>query len=234
MVEGRLAFGVPSLDSLLGGGLERASLTEVFGEGGTGKTNLCLQLTCRVALEDAWVFYIDTEGLSLDRLGALAAGMGKSLPEVLRRLLVTTPKSLVEQETAVNRVSDLIGNRQRPVGLVVLDSATLLYRLELGLEDESEARRSLSTQLATLLHAALDFHVPVIFTNQVFRDSSTGQFEPIGGTFANHVAKTILRLDRGNDGWRRATLLKSRSLPEGGTAEFRLTNRGIESPTGTP
>ena len=72
MAEDRCSTGVPSVDRLLGGGLETDSLTEIYGEGGSGKTLFCLGVAHRIAREGRWVFYIDTEGLSVDRLGAIA------------------------------------------------------------------------------------------------------------------------------------------------------------------
>jgi DNA repair protein RadB len=229
MEQGRFPSGIRSLDALLGGGLDVGAITELFGEGGTGKTNLCLWLSSRVALSDRWVVYIDTEGLSLDRLDQIARGQGGTLPKVVRRLLLTSPKSLEEQERAVERACALAIEPERKVGLVVLDSATLLYRLQLGMDEESTARQTLSVQMANLLHAGLESSIPLVITNQVWRDSQTGQFEPIGGSFLNHVAKTILRLERAKDGWRRAVLLKHRSVADGGMATFRLTDQGVVS-----
>lgn len=225
----RIETGVRSLDALLQGGLETGAITEVYGEGGSGKSNLCLWMAAKVALADRWVVYIDTEGLSIDRLDQMARGQRGDLPRVVRRLLLTSPKNLEEQERAVERAASLAVEKERKVGLIVLDSATMLYRLQLGMEEEGVARQSLSVQMADLLHAGLESTIPILITNQVYHDSSTRQFEPIGGSFLNHVAKTVLRLERGKDGWRRAVLIKHRSLAEGSMATFRLTDQGIAS-----
>jgi DNA repair protein RadB len=223
----RLPFGVETLDALLEGGVEAGSLTQLYGEGGSGKTNLCLALCVEAAREGRWTIYLDTEGLSLARLDQMARGKGTTLPAVLHRLLLTTPRTLEEQERAVERACALASQRDRQVGLLVLDSATLLYRLDLGREQEGLSRQSLTQQMADLLHTAVELQVPVVFTNQVFRNPETRELEPIGGSFLQHATKTLIRLDRGQDGWRRAVLLKHRSLPEGGMAEFRLTDRGL-------
>src|SRR5579859_2702043 len=125
----RLPTGLPALDELLGGGLDTDAVTEVYGEGGTGKTILCLQVAARVAMEGKWVVYIDTEGLSVDKLEAIA---GTRLPEVLQHLLISSPATLAEQNRAVDKATRLAREGSRPVGLVVVDSATMHYRLELG------------------------------------------------------------------------------------------------------
>jgi DNA repair protein RadB len=226
VTEDRLATGIASVDRLLGGGLETDSVTEIYGEGGSGKTLFCLEVGTRVAREGRWVFYIDTEGVSVDRLRAIA---GDELEKILKRFLLSTPKSLEEQGRAVATACALTREGKRPVGLIVVDSATFYYRLSLSGSDEDDARQALSLELADLVVTALDVHVPVIITNQVWRSLQSGTLEPLGGSFLNHAAKTILRFDRLPGARRRAMLLKHRALPEG-AAEFRITNSGLEGP----
>ena len=219
----KLPTGVPGVDALLGGGLEPDGLTELYGEGGSGKTLLCLQAAVGVALADRWVFYIDTEGVSVDRLEAIAQGR---LDAVLRRLLLATPHSLEEQGRAVARAAALAREGLRPVGLIVLDSATFYYRLTLAGGAEDEGRLALGLELADLLAASLAAHVPVLFTNQVWRNPRGGTLEPLGGSFVNHAAKTILRVERLPGDRRRVVLVKHRARPEG-SAEFRITPTGL-------
>jgi len=219
----RCPTGVGPLDALLGGGLETDGLTELYGEGGSGKTLICLEAATRLALADRWVCYIDTEGVSVDRLEAIAHG---HVEQVLQRLLIATPKSLAEQTTAVSSACALARDGKRPVGLIVLDSATFYYRLTLSGDDEDAGRQALGRELAELVATAIGSHLPVLFTNQVWRNQRTGDLEPLGGSFVNHAAKTILRIDRLPGARRRAVLVKHRSLPEG-SAEFRITPTGL-------
>lgn len=225
MPSDRCPTGIGSIDRLLGGGLETDGLTELYGEGGSGKTLLCLEVAVRVALSGRWVFYIDTEGVSVDRIEAVSGGR---LKEVLKRLLLSTPSDLETQTKAVETAGALAREGRRDVGLIVLDSATFYYRLSLSGPSEDEGRIALGTELADLLSTALGRGVPVLFTNQVWRRPSDGSLEPLGGSFVQHAAKTIVRLDRLSGAVRRAVLVKHRSLPEG-SAEFRITATGLES-----
>jgi len=222
----RLATGIPSVDRLLGGGLESDSVTEIYGEGGSGKTLFCLEVGTRVAREGRWVFYIDTEGVSTDRLRAIS---GDQLESILKRFLLSTPQNLEEQGRAVATACALAREGKRPVGLIIVDSATFYYRLSLSGSDEDDARQSLSLQLADLVVTALRAQVPVVITNQVWRSLREGTLEPLGGSFLNHAAKTILRFDRLPGPRRRAVLVKHRSLAEG-AAEFRITSTALEGP----
>ena len=49
----KLTTGCNSLDTLLGGGVETQSLTELYGEFGSGKSQLCHQLCVTVQLAEA-------------------------------------------------------------------------------------------------------------------------------------------------------------------------------------
>ena len=223
MPSDRVSTGLPALDELLGGGLDPDAVTEVYGEGGTGKTIFCLQLAVRVARAGKWVIYIDTEGLSVDKLEAMAGGQ---LPQILQHLLISSPTNLQEQNRAVGSAVRLARDGSRPVGLIVVDSATMYYRLQLGGKEEETARRDLGLELAQLVSAALQVPVPALVTNQVWRRVGDGALEPVGGAFLNHAAKTILRFDRLQGEWRRAVLTKHRSRPEG-AVEFRISAEGL-------
>jgi DNA repair protein RadB len=224
----RLPTGISSVDRLLGGGLETDSLTEIYGEGGSGKTLFCLDVAHRVARENRWVFYIDTEGVSVDRLRALA---GDQLERLLKRFLLSTPSNLEEQSRAVATACALAREGKRPVGLIVVDSGTAYYRLSLSGPDEDDARQALALSVADLVVTAREAQLPVLFTNQVWRSIREGTLEPLGGSFLNHAAKTILRFDRLPGARRRVVLVKHRSLPEG-SAEFRITSNGLEGSVG--
>lgn len=87
----QLTTGSKELDKLLGGGIETGSLTEVFGEFRTGKTQLChtLCVTCQLPLDmgggEGKAMYIDTEGtFRPNKLAAIAARCSASLKDMLR------------------------------------------------------------------------------------------------------------------------------------------------------
>ena len=66
----RLATSCEGVDDLLAGGIEQGTVTLVYGEAGSGKTSLALQLS-REAIKnssDSVVLFVDTEGLSLERM----------------------------------------------------------------------------------------------------------------------------------------------------------------------
>lgn len=56
----QLSTGSKELDKLLGGGIETGSITEMFGEFRTGKTQLChtLAVTCQVTMPHACIIML--------------------------------------------------------------------------------------------------------------------------------------------------------------------------------
>ena len=220
----RIQLGCTAFDELLGGGIEHGSVTELYGEGGVGKTNICLQLTRNCVLNKKKPIFIDTEGVSFERLKQIC---GDNYSKVNSETLFFNPFSLDEQEQMVLETIKIVENSDK-IGLIILDSGTMFYRMWLGSEAEQDQRQKLSRQIILLLANARKFELPVVITNQVFQDIETGELSPIGGHILYHNAKAIIRLDRIVDNVRRATLIKHRSLPEGLTCEFKITNKGIE------
>ncbi len=217
-----LPIGSKPLDDLLEGGLEAGAITLLFGEAGTGKTNVCLQLARNVAVAGKKVVYIDTEGVSLERLKQIS---GDEYETVMKNTLFFEPHSFDEQEKFVDKAAKL-AESSLEVGIIILDSATIHYRLTRN-DEERGVRKSLSPQLAKLLAVARSKDIPILLTSQVYTDIEKGTFEPLGGHVLLHNAKAIIRLDKVSTGLRRAVIIKHRHLEEGKRAEFRLTNTGV-------
>jgi DNA repair protein RadB len=218
----RLPSGCQSLDRLLGGGFEAGIITQLYGEAGTGKTNIVLQLSIQAVSRGYRAIFIDTEGFSPDRFQQMA---GQAAKEVASRIIIFEPMSLEQQHISIREAGKIAG---RDMGLVILDSATSLYRVLLESEDDRAVRRTLSAQLGELQELARRHRIPAVITNQVYTDIESGSLRPLGGRFLEHMCKTIILLEKAGDGLRRARLVKHRSQPEGAEAEFRITSQGVE------
>jgi DNA repair protein RAD51 len=85
-----ITTGSSHLDALLGGGIETGSITEIFGEFRTGKSQIChtLAVTCQLPVDmgggEGKCLYIDSEGTFRPvRLLAVAERYGLNGEEVL-------------------------------------------------------------------------------------------------------------------------------------------------------
>ena len=218
-----MSTGCAPIDELLGGGIECGIVTQVYGEPGSGKTNLCLQTAVECSKEGKKVIYIDTEGLSSDRFSQIA---GENAKVIAQNILIYEPMSFDEQYTAICEAEKISGEN---IGLIVVDSATSFYRYELDDEDAGiQGRRELSNQIGFLQGISRKTGIPVLITNQIFSDiGSKGNVLPIGGRGIEHISKTILKLERVGTGERSAKIIKHRSKPEGDMKYFTITADGL-------
>jgi len=224
----RLSLGCPSVDSLLGGGIESSAITLLYGEGGSGKTNLCLQATRNVVLTDGQkAIYIDTEGVSMERFSQIC-GKEKDFKKASRETLFFQPMSEVQLREAVRNTQKLV-SKDLHIGLVVVDSATVFYRM-MGSGRDEEGRRDISQMIVDLMEVSRKQDIPVLITTQVYSMAGGGDVvRPIGGHALTHNCKAILRLERlGEAGLRKMVLVKHRSRPAGSTAMFVLTECGAQ------
>ncbi len=215
----RIPLGCTQFDRLLGGGVEKGSVTLFYGEAGAGKTNVCLQVARDVACRGEKVAYIDTEGLSADRLGQMFAGHEDSI----KNMLIFQVHSFEEQSDRIDKIEKLAAAGS--VSLVVIDSLTMFYRLN---HDDNRARNDFIRQTEVLLNTARQYDIAIVVTSQVYANMGTGGVEFLGGHALHHNAKTIIRLDKRYEGVREAVIVKHRSLPEGRKARYRITETGIE------
>jgi len=215
----RISTRCGPLDELLGGGVETDTVTELYGGAGTGKTNICLSLALSAAAAGNRVIYIDTEGISAERLGQMAEDRS-----LLKDIIFYHPYSMTEQRKLVEKAVRL-ARSQAKIGLIILDSATVYYRLDYNTDDT--LRKNLLSQILGLLSLARQDNVAVVIANQVYTDIETDVLEPVGGYVLKHNAKAIVRLDWVSPNVREAVLMKHRSRPEGESARFSITATGL-------
>jgi DNA repair protein RadB len=216
--------GCAPIDDLLGGGFERGAVTQLYGPPAAGKSNLVLSAAVEAATAGHSTLYIDTEGLSIDRMEQLAGGHPDAdLDSVAGRLIVSEVHDFDEQAEAVQDATEFADQ----VGLVILDSATGFYRLERTEREEGEALRAVARQVTHLLSLARKHDIAVGLTNQVYTDPEGESARALGGHTLDHWSGIILRLDRFRGGNRRATLEKHHAREAGDTAQFRITDDGI-------
>src|ERR687890_2454331 len=57
-----ISTGSKAVDALLGGGIHTGIITDIYGESGSGKSQLCFTLCANCAKEAASTLFIDTSG----------------------------------------------------------------------------------------------------------------------------------------------------------------------------
>jgi DNA repair protein RadB len=216
----KLSSGVACIDMVMGGGIESGVITEIFGEGGAGKSNLAMLFTISALSIPKKVIFIDSEGFSTERFLQLNSGRTDNM----ENLLLYRVSSLDDQEVAIIKASKLM-DKPGGVGAVVIDSFTEFFRLE-NFQDYQSRSSAFQRQLNLLTGIATRNSVPVLLTNQIYQDPESGSLHPFGGFLMDHLMKAIYRVEK-IAGGRKISVVKHRSIAEGKSALFHLMEYGI-------
>ena len=232
-----LTTGSKELDGLLGGGMETGSITELFGEFRTGKTQLChtLCVTSQLPLEqggcEGKAMYIDTEGtFRPQRLIEIAEKYGLDGQDVLDNVSYARAFNSEHQLTLLAQASLMMSEGR--YGLLVVDSATGLYRTDYSGRGELSARQiHLAKFLRALTKLANQYGCACVITNQVVAKpdamSFGPQMAPIGGNIIAHASHTRLQLKKARGENRVCKVIDSPSIAES-EASFSVGPAGVE------
>jgi len=208
-----------SLDDLLGGGIESNTITEIYGEAGSGKTNFCLQASRECANNGKKVAYIDSDSVSGERLKQISQDY--DYKKILSNILFYRPSTFEEQEKMIDNVTKI-----KDLGLIVVDTFNRFYRVKLE-NDEEGANRSLNRQITNLLLASRKKNLFLIISGQVYA-TEKDDVKPFAGRIIQHMVKTIIKFEKIGVGKRQATIIKHQSQTEGKKTFFSITAKGLE------
>jgi len=239
----KVTTGSSELDTMLGGGLESQSITEIYGEFGTGKSQLCHQLCVNAQLEkeqgglDGGTLYIDTENtFRPERIAQIAKRYNLDPNKVLSRVIYAEALTADHQMYLLESADTQF--KEHGIRLIILDSLVAHFRSEyIGREMLAERQQKLEKHLHRLIRIARAFNAVAVVTNQVMArpDSFLSDMViPVGGHILAHTSHTrfFLRKAGGQPRVRIARLIVSPSLPEGDECLFKITENGIEDAPG--
>ncbi len=220
----RVSTGVAVLDKLLDGGYENDTVTTVYGPSGSGKTNVCMVAAISMARSGKRVIYIDTEGgFSVDRLKQIAPD---DYDKIIGNITFLVPTNFDEQKKAFDKLPATINDS---IGLVVVDTIAMLYRLEMGKSDKVySVNKDLGLQISYLNEITRKKNITVLITNQVYSNFEDRGVKMVGGDILKYGSKCLIALDTFREGIRSATIIKHRSIPESRSVLFKIINSGLE------
>jgi DNA repair protein RadA len=219
----KLSTGSAQLNEMLGGGLETQSITEFYGEFGSGKTQLAHQLAVNIQLPEdkggleSHAVFIDTENtFRPERIKQMASALGLDPEKILSGIHIARAFNSDHQMLLVDRANDLA--KEFPIKLLIVDSLTAHFRAEyIGRGALSDRQQKLNIHMHALQRFADVNNSIVYVTNQVqtnpgimFGDPT----RPIGGNIVAHTATYRVYIKKSKGEKRIARLVDSPNLPE--------------------
>ncbi|MDT7864618.1 MAG: DNA repair and recombination protein RadA [Thermoproteota archaeon] len=232
---GYITTGSKALDGLLNGGIETQAITEIIGEFGTGKTQLCHQLAVNVQLPkergglDSNAIYIDTEGtFRPERIIQIATRLKLDPPQVLKRIYYTRAYNSDHQMFIVEELLEKMPNFN--ARLVIVDSLVSHFRSEYpGRENLVVRQQRLNKHIHDLHRIAMLYNAAVVVTNQIVAAPDVffgNPNRPVGGHIIAHGCTYRLLIRKGKENQRIIKIYDSPMHPESETV-FLITEGGI-------
>jgi RecA/RadA recombinase len=152
--------GSISIDRLLGGGIRTGIVTDIYGQSGAGKSQLCFTLCANYAKhsrQEERILFIDTVGtFRPERISEIAGSRKRDT--VLNKIMFVRALSIYDQINAMGLIPDI--NPQ----LVIIDTATSLFSDEFR---GAERHLALMNYIHRLSLAAINFDCAIVITNMV-------------------------------------------------------------------
>jgi DNA repair protein RadA len=234
----RCTTGSAKLDSFLKGGIETQAITEIAGEFGSGKSQICYTLcvTANLPIDRKGlggnVIFIDTENtFRSERIFQISEHRGISEPdEILRRIYVCKIYNTSHLETIIQDLGKSI--EEYKVKLVMVDSIIALHRAEFtGRGTLTERQQRLNMMLHRLSRLAEVHNLAVVVTNQVQSqpdDFSAGRdgLRATGGNVMGHA--TTYRILLRKAGSTRIGIMIDSPYHAYDQTRFAITEAGVQ------
>ena len=149
-----ISTGSKAVDALLGGGIHTGMITDIYGESGSGKSQLCFTLCANISKYAAKTLFIDTVGTFRPERIMEIAGSQLALEKITYVRAYTT----IDQINATKKILKV-----QPT-LVIVDSLTSLFSTEYA---GPERHRALMKHLHELALLATCSGCAIVVTNMV-------------------------------------------------------------------
>src|ERR687888_1009844 len=149
-----ISTGSKPVDALLGGGICTGMVTDIYGESGSGKSQLCFTLCANCARDGGTAIFVDTAGtFRPERIVEISGS-----PDALEKIMFLRALNTLDQANAVGKIL-YAGPR-----LVVVDTLTSLFSAEYS----GPARHlAVMKHMHELALAAINAGCAIVATNMV-------------------------------------------------------------------
>jgi DNA repair protein RadA len=245
---GKITTASKNLNELLGGGMETQSIMELYGEFGSGKTQVAHQMAVNVQLPSEMgglhgsVIIIDTENTfrperiaqMVKGLPPLPDGQERDPADFLKNISVARAFNSNHQILLAEKAMEMAEKAKDsdyPVRLIIVDSVTAHFRAEyVGRGTLANRQQKLNKHLHDLMRFGDLNNALILVTNQVMSKPDTffgDPTKPVGGHVLGHTSTFRIYLRKSKGEKRIARLVDSPNLPDG-EAVFSVTTEGLK------
>lgn len=258
-ISNEIKFNVESLDRITEGGINISSVTEIFGESGAGKTQICLHLAINCQLRPEGVgkciYLACGKSLPVKRLHQIAEELkhrSKSRKTqsinfldnvfVYNRMEKKQDKNKKEIDNVIKpeNFSEIVENLERiwlenipDVRLLIIDSIADIYRYE---TDYVQRAIDMRKNMNKIYELSRKYNFAVVCVNQVtadlknnFSDESISALGPTWQSFVDTKLR-VCRTDRYSNGINIREMEVAHSPRLGrNKGDFLITEQGIQS-----
>jgi len=203
----RITTGIKDVDSVLGGGLVKGSVTLIAGQPGIGKSTLLLQLAAGIAANNNTILYVSGEE-STHQVGLRA-----------KRLAVDNQAIHMAASNSAENIATTIASKKFEV--VIIDSIQTISVENVASTAGSVSQITNSSHL--LIEAAKTSDTAIIIVGHVTKEGSIA-----GPKVLEHIVDTVLQLE--GDPYGGFKLLRSTKNRYGSTEEtgiFEMQDSGM-------
>lgn len=241
----QVKFNVPCLDKLTEGGIDFGMVTEIFGEAGSGKSQICMQLALNVQLPREFgglggkAVYVSTDkNLAVKRLYEMGQRLKEkhiNSPEVqeinfLDNILVEEFYDTLGLTVFLRRKLPRMLSVYSGISIVIIDSVAAIFRLECEYRKRASIMRTFVHELERLSGV---HNFAILTTNHVTsvpQDWDTKDVAALGATWdtlVNTRIKVEITSQLAPSRVRIMEVIYSPRLPCA-SAKFIITSAGIE------
>jgi DNA repair protein RadA len=228
----RFTTGSKNLDDFLKGGVESQAITDLAGEFGSGKSQICHTL-CVTAAKGTQgkinsIIFVDTENtFRPERVHQIAEARGLDSEEIMKKVFVCKIVNSAQLEALIRNLGKSI--EEYKAKLVIVDSIISLHRAEYtGRETLAERQQRLNVMLHKLIRLAEIYNIAVVLTNQVqVSPDGNGSLQASGGNIMGHACTYRIFLRKvGRD---RMAIMVDSPHHAYDQVKFTISEKGVEN-----
>ena len=224
-----ITTGSRDLDGILNGGIHTGRIYEFFGPAGSGKTQLALQLSINVQLDETHggasggAVFIDTESsFSTKRISEICSLRGLDKNKFLKGIFYASARSVADLLNLVGEIKKFL--ERENIRLIIIDNIADPFQI---MERSHEERYLMMNKLVYILSdISYEKNIATIITNRVYSsfDQIAGErVSPFGGMCIEAFVYAKISLNRVESNIFQAKLIGTKPR----TAYFKITSEGI-------